>query len=93
VAELLAGSGDTLVQVEGDVPSFVARLRARGLTVEDRAGELAVRPTGDATFDAIRDAAAEGGVLLRGLRVETRSLEELYIRQLGGEERETAGVR
>lgn len=96
VADLLAGRGDTLVQLDGDdaeVDVFMERLRTRGLTVERRGSELVVRPTGDAAYDAIRDAAAEGQVLLRGLRVETRSLEELYLRRLGAGEREPAGVR
>ena len=93
VVDLLAGSGDTLVRVDGDLAAFVARLEAAGLTVEQRGVELAVRPTSDETFDVIRDAAADLGVMLRGLRVESRSLEDIYVRQIAADEAEAAGVR
>ena len=92
VVELLAGSGDTLVQIDGDQAAFAARLEAGGLAVERRGVELVVRPTGDATFDVIRDAAADLDVLLRGLRVEARSLEDIYVRQLSAEQ-DIADVR
>ena len=77
------GGGDLLVRIDGDRAAFIARLQQLG--AEARPGgefggpdEVIVRRDGDASHDAVRDAAADLGIALRSLQARTRSLEDLY---------------
>jgi ABC-2 type transport system ATP-binding protein len=90
VASLLQGSGDIVVQIDGDLVEFSRRLEAQGLAVRQRGKELLVERRDDRAFDVIRDTAAELDVLLRGLHVDQRSLEDVYIQRMGA--REPVGV-
>lgn len=90
VASLLQGSGDIVVQIDGDIDAVAARLTRDGLSVRRRGNELVVAHAGDESFDLIRDATVDLDVLLRGLRVDERSLEDVYIQRVGA--REMAGV-
>jgi len=91
VRELIAGAGDILVEVDGDAARFREALIARGATVTASDGMLAVKHTDDLVFDLIRDTAADLDVALRGLRVQSRSLEDVYVQQVlaanGGSDR------
>ena len=80
--------GAILVRIDGDPARFVARLERAGLTVArdpEPSGwtELVVRHDGDHVYDVVRDAAAELGVALRSLRTRARSLEDLYLGNIG----------
>jgi ABC-2 type transport system ATP-binding protein len=82
------GQGDLLVRVEGEPARFADRLRDNGLSVSyvedgDFWGELLVKRDGDLVFDVIRDAAAELGLPLRSLRERGRTLEDLYLGNVG----------
>ncbi|MFM9106427.1 MAG: ABC transporter ATP-binding protein [Chloroflexota bacterium] len=78
-----AGGGDLLVRIDGDRAAFVGRLRELGADARpagDHGGidEVIVRSDGDASLDAVRDAAASLGLPLRSMQARTRSLEDLY---------------
>ena len=82
------GKGDLLVRVEGDPDRFADRLVAAGLAVSrvedsDFWGELVVRRDGDRAYDIIRDTAADLGLPLRLLRERGRTLEDLYLGNVG----------
>jgi ABC-2 type transport system ATP-binding protein len=90
IGDLGPASADLLVRVDGDVSAFVHRLTLAGLHVtanpddEARAvDELLVQFAGEQTYDIIRDVAAELGVGLRSLRTRARSLEDLYLGNIG----------
>src|SRR4051812_48611796 len=48
-----------VLELDDDVPEFAAGLRERGLTVEGNGHELRVALVDDATYDIVRDLAAE----------------------------------
>jgi ABC-2 type transport system ATP-binding protein len=81
-SELMEGSGDIVVEIDREVEAFASRLAAAGLTVSRQGSSLGVEHRDDAVFDLIRDTAADLDVAVRGLHVATRSLEEVYIRQV-----------
>ncbi|MDI3340598.1 MAG: ABC transporter ATP-binding protein [Sphaerobacter sp.] len=82
VSSLLAGGGDILVEIDGDRAAFAEALAARGAVVTTQDGVLAVRHTEDQVFDLVRDTAADLDVALRGLRVRSQSLEDVYVQQV-----------
>ncbi len=83
--------GDVLVRIEGNQDAFIAAMSSRGIEV-DRPGvtdlnssdELIIKDNSPATFDAIRDVAADLELGLRSLRMKGRSLEDLYLGNVGG---------
>ena len=83
------GTNDLLVRIDGDPDRFVARLAQVGVAAApaDGAdfghGDLLVRHDGDHVYDAVRDTAADLGVPLRALRSRGRSLEDLYLGNVG----------
>jgi ABC-2 type transport system ATP-binding protein len=82
--------GDLLVRVDGDEAAFLRQLAALGVTAvpagdEFGRGELVVRQADDGAYDAVRDAAAALGVPLRSLRLHARSLEDVYLRNVGAD--------
>lgn len=92
IGDLGPASADLLVRIDGDLQAFVDRLTQAGLQVsrspddEARAvDELLVRFAGEQTYDIIRDVAAELGVGLRSLRTRARSLEDLYLGNIGAD--------
>jgi ABC-2 type transport system ATP-binding protein len=83
-----SGKGDLLVRVEGDPAAFADRLSAAGLAVApaleaDFGDELLVRNDGERVYDEIRNAAADLGLPLRLLRERGRTLEDLYLGNVG----------
>ena len=83
VEDLMRGDGEVIVEIDGDVDAFAARITAAGLTVSRRGSGLGIAHRNDGAFDVIRDVAADLGVGLRTLRISTRSLEDVYMQQLG----------
>lgn len=85
--------GDLLVRLDGmpsDQAAFVARLGGLGITVRQDGddlspGEVAVRLDGEHVYDAIRDVVADLELPLRSLRSRSRSLEDLYLGNVGGD--------
>jgi ABC-2 type transport system ATP-binding protein len=83
--------GDLLVRIDGNQEAFTARMEAQGIAVRrpsdddlQTSDELIVANTGEAVYDAIRDTSAELGVGLRSLRMKGRSLEDVYLGEVGG---------
>jgi ABC-2 type transport system ATP-binding protein len=88
----LAGIGDVqgtlVVQIEGDLAAFSSLLVERGYQVErgkdDMAlNDLIVHFTDDEVYDAIRDAAVRLNASLRSLRSGSRTLEDIYLGDVG----------
>jgi ABC-2 type transport system ATP-binding protein len=82
--------GDLLVRIDGNQDDFIARMTARGIAVRrptdsdlQTSDELIIRDNSEATFDLVRDVAAEMGVGLRSLRMKGRTLEDLYLGNVG----------
>jgi ABC-2 type transport system ATP-binding protein len=83
--------GDLLVRIDGDRDAFIAGMQSRGIDVQQpgdvdlqEIDDLIIKDTSDAAIDAVRDVAAELGVGLRSLRMKSRSLEDLYLINVGG---------
>ncbi len=83
LSDLVQGGGDIVIQVDGNVDRFIAALEAHGLTVRRRALELLVPHRDDEVFDLVRDLSIDTDVLLRGLRVDARTLEDVYLQHAG----------
>ena len=88
LGDLGAVDGNLLVRIDGDAAAFVRRLAALGVTAapagdEYGRGELIVHQADDRAYDAVRDAAAELGLPLRSLRSRARSLEDIYLGNVG----------
>ena len=81
---LRAGSTDILVRIDGDEEAFVAQLVARQITAELSGHDILVAHDSDEVYDAIRDVAVDLGAALRQLRPRERSLEDVYIQNVGG---------
>jgi ABC-2 type transport system ATP-binding protein len=82
--------GDILVRVEGDRDAFIAAMAARnidvrlpGITDLESSDELIIKDNAPETFDVIRDVAADLGLGLRSLRMKGRTLEDLYLGNVG----------
>jgi ABC-2 type transport system ATP-binding protein len=83
--------GDLLVRIDGNPDEFIAQMAARGITVRrpndddlQTSDELIVASNAPEIYDAVRDVTAELGVGLRSLRMKGRSLEDLYLGNVGG---------
>jgi ABC-2 type transport system ATP-binding protein len=83
--------GDVLVRIDGNQDAFIARMRERGIEVRrpsatdlQTSDEMIIKDNSEATFDAVRDISAELGVGLRSLRMKGRTLEDLYLGNIGG---------
>lgn len=83
LTSLVQGEGDVVVQVDGDVEQFTRALEQRGFEVRQRGLELVLTYRDDTVFDAVRDLSIETDVLLRGLRRDTRTLEDVYLQRMG----------
>jgi|SRR5687767_5574058 ABC-2 type transport system ATP-binding protein len=67
-----------LIETEDEVPAFAATLRQRGLDVEGDGLQLRVALADDATYDVIRDVAADLGAPLARMEMARHKLEELF---------------
>ena len=67
-----------LVETEDEVPAFASTLRQRGLDVEGDGLQLRVALADDATYDVIRDVAADLGAPLARMEMARHKLEELF---------------
>jgi ABC-2 type transport system ATP-binding protein len=67
-----------VLELDDDVPEFAARLRAEGLDVEGSGYELRVGIRDEATYDIVRDIAAELEAPVARMEVKRHRLEELF---------------
>jgi len=67
-----------VLELDDDVPEFAARLRAEGLDVEGTGHELRVEIRDEATYDIVRDIAAELEAPIARMEVKRHRLEELF---------------
>ena len=90
--------GIVTVRIDGDINAFADALRAQGLQVSlgdpDLArGEMAVQADDERVYDLIRDLAVDHEVALRSLRSRSRSLEDVYLGDVGAAREVTSGSR
>ena len=90
--------GIVTVRIDGDINAFADALRAQGLQVSlgdpDLArGEMAVQADDERVYDLIRDLAVDHEVPLRSLRSRSRSLEDVYLGDVGAAREVTSGSR
>lgn len=88
--------GEVVVYIDGDQQAFQRGLEAQGVTVREadlEVGfeELVVDVKDEAVYDLIRDLAVQQGAALRSLRTRSRSLEDIYLGNVGAM-REEAGL-
>jgi ABC-2 type transport system ATP-binding protein len=90
IDDLMQGGGEVIVRVDGDAARFVEQLGVLGVRARVNGREIVVTAADahvpDHIFDAVRDASVVLGVPLRYLRGRERSLEDVYIQTVGGEE-------
>jgi ABC-2 type transport system ATP-binding protein len=67
-----------VLELDDDMPEFAARLRADGLDVEEDGHELRVGLRDEATYDIVRDAAADLEAPIARMEVKRHRLEELF---------------
>ncbi len=87
--------GEAIVHVDGDQAAFQHGLEAQGVTVrqadlEMGFEELIVEVSDERVYDLIRDLAVEQGASLRSLRTRSRSLEDIYLGNVGATHEEVA---
>jgi ABC-2 type transport system ATP-binding protein len=80
--------GQVVVRIDGNSDTFAGRLRQQGLTVNTDdvdlgRGEMLIKADDERVFDIIRDLAVEERVALRSLRSRSRSLEDVYLGDVG----------
>lgn len=93
LTSLVQGEGDVVVQVDGDVDRFIQGLQAKGLEARRRDRDILLAYRDESVFDVVRDLSIDLGVLLRGLRRDTRTLEDVYLQRMSEQpENEAADV-
>jgi ABC-2 type transport system ATP-binding protein len=80
--------GEVIVRIDGDVAVFAGELRRQGLEVrsgdlELSPGEMVIQATAEDAYDRIRDLAVRQEVALRSLRSRSRTLEDIYLGDVG----------
>ena len=80
--------GDLLVRIDGESRDFIQRLATVGIEAapagdEFAIDELIIRQANDQTYDAVRDVAVAMDLPLRSLRNRARSLEDVYLGNVG----------
>ena len=67
-----------VLELDDDVPEFIAQLRERGLTVEGNGHEIRVALVDDGTYDVVRDLAADLEAPIARMEITRHRLEELF---------------
>ena len=86
--------GEAIIHIDGDQAAFQRALEAQGIAVrpadlEMGFEELMVEVTDESVYDLIRDISVEQGAALRSLRTRSRSLEDIYLGNVGAMREET----
>jgi ABC-2 type transport system ATP-binding protein len=80
--------GQVIVRIDGDAEAFAAELRRQGVgvrtnDVEMGRDEMIVEEDDDRVYDLIRDLVVYQDVTLRSLRSRSRTLEDVYLGDVG----------
>lgn len=80
--------GEVIVHIDGDQAAFQRGLQAQGVEVrpadlEMGFEELVVAVNDEEVYDLIRDLAVEQGASLRSLRTRAKTLEDIYLGNVG----------
>jgi len=86
--------GEIVVVLDDGQRAFVDGLRARGVAAEladssSGALEIVVQAHEESVYDMVRDLAVAQGVTMRGLRSRSRSLEDIYLGDVGAAREES----
>ncbi|MGC4106561.1 MAG: ABC transporter ATP-binding protein [Thermomicrobiales bacterium] len=86
--------GEVVVEIDGDRERFAQAIAERGAAVREADSELGVREIvidvhDERVYDLIRDTAVEQQVALRSLKQRSRSLEDIYLGDVGALREET----
>lgn len=87
--------GEVIVHIDGDQAAFQRGLEAQGVDVRGAdldlgVEELIVDVRDEQVFDLIRDLAVDQGAALRSLRTRSRTLEDIYLGNVGASREEVA---
>jgi ABC-2 type transport system ATP-binding protein len=80
--------GQIIIRIDGDPAAFAGELRRQGLEVrtndvEIGRDEMIVEESDDRAYDLVRDLAVHQQVALRSLRSRSRTLEDIYLGDVG----------
>ncbi len=86
--------GEVIVEIDGDLDAFAGLIQQQGVTVrpwdtETGGREIVVQVDDERVYDLIRDVAVHQNVALRSLRARSRSLEDIYLGDVGAMREET----
>jgi ABC-2 type transport system ATP-binding protein len=89
--------GEVTIRIDSGEAAFRSALEDRGVTVRDALQELGeefvIEVPDEAVYDVIRDLAVEQGIAIRSMRSQSRSLEDIYLGNVGASREEVgAGV-
>lgn len=82
-------TGEISLQLESGAARFAEALASQGIEARPYESEtssydqLLIRADGDRVYDAVRDIAVAQQVVIRGLRSQARSLEDIYLGNVG----------
>jgi ABC-2 type transport system ATP-binding protein len=90
--------GQVAVRIDGDADAFAGELRRQGLdvTLDDidlGSGEMVIKAENEEVYDLIRDLAVVQRVPLRSLRTRSRTLEDIYLVDVGAAREGSDGDR
>jgi ABC-2 type transport system ATP-binding protein len=90
--------GQVVVRIDGDADAFAGELRRQGLdvTLDDidlGSGEMVIKAENEEVYDLIRDLAVVQRVPLRSLRTRSRTLEDIYLVDVGAAREGSDGDR
>lgn len=85
--------GEVVVEIDGDRERFAQAIAGRGATVRQADSEVGVREIvvdvhDEQVYDLIRDTAVEQRVALRSLRQRSKTLEDIYLGDVGASREE-----
>ncbi|MDQ4044003.1 MAG: ABC transporter ATP-binding protein, partial [Chloroflexota bacterium] len=97
LGEMEVIGGEVTVRIDGDEATFRGGLEGQGVSVHDGGpetpGELTIDVHDEAVYDVIRDLAVQQGTAIRSMRSKSRSLEDIYLGNVGASREEVgAGV-
>ncbi len=80
--------GEIVVRIDGDRQAFASVLEREGVGIRQGdldmgRDELIVEATDERVYDLIRDLAVHQGAALRGIRSRSRTLEDIYLGDVG----------
>jgi len=89
IGDVNAQTGEIALQLESGAESFARALAAQGIEAKPYESEtstyeqLLIRAAGDHVYDAVRDIAVAQHAVIRGMRSQARTLEDIYLGNVG----------